>query len=616
MVNVLIVEDEGLVGLNLQKQLTTAGYNVPVVAVSGDEALRVIEDREPDVVLMDIRLQGSRDGIQVAEAIRKTSRVPIIFISALSDKTTLERASRTLPACYMVKPLSFLTLVSSVEMALYQSKTVKVQEASESSQVSQMFESLVKSVKDYAIFMLDPDGIILTWNEGAQRIKGFAAAEIIGRPFSCFYLPEDVQSGHPEEALRIALAEGKFAEEGWRIRRDGSRFMASVIITPVWDQDNRLRGFSKVTHDITERKTAETLLRNSEREFRLLADAIPHIVWISHSDGRNLYHNRRWSEFSGVETADGHWTGLLHPDEVGTARDSWHKSLSSQVPFQGEYRLWDSARHEFRWHLARALPVKNEGGEITRWFGTLTDIHERKTAAEALELEVQKRTADLLASVEQLRAKEETLQQSLVEKEVLLKEIHHRVKNNLQIVSSLLSMQASNIDDESAGAKLRDSERRVMSMALIHEQLYGTKTMSRIDFAEYIRELVPRVFSSFVNGELVRPQLDLQPTIVTIEQAIPCGLILNELVTNALKYAYPAGETGEIAVTLAHVEGDVTLSVSDQGIGLPANFDSEKNRTLGIEIVRILAKQLGGTLDIKTSPGASFTIRFPLETAN
>ena len=643
MVNVLVVEDEGLVGLNLQKQLVSAGYHVPVIAASAEEAIGSIEREAPDIVLMDVKILGARDGIETAEVIRQRSQIPIIFLSALSDKSTLQRAGKTLPAGYMVKPISLLSLISSIEVALSKKKTMDAGQGQppipptdlrangagasplkESPHVSQLFESLVKSVEDYAIFMLSPNGIVLSWNEGAQRIKGYSASEIIGKHFSCFYLHDDIQRGHPDNELKTALANGKFAEEGWRLRRDGSRFWASVTITPIWDQSGRHTGFSKVTHDITERKAAETALRNSERDFRLLADAIPHIVWMTHGDGRNLYHNRRWTEFAGFEKPavpgepanEDSWTSLLHPEETAGARGAWQNAVASQVPFEGEYRLWDAERQEYRWHLARALPVRNESGEIARWFGTLTDIHQRKAAEEELELEVRKRTAALSESLEQLQSKEESLRQSLAEKEVLLKEIHHRVKNNLQIISSLLSMQAANIEDDATGAKLRDSERRVMSMALIHEQLYGTKNMSFIDFSEYVAELVPRLLLSLSQDDAVRCRLDTQPTIVTIDRAIPCGLILNELVTNALKYAYPHGKGGEVVVTLRNHERSVMLKVSDHGIGFPVNFDAEKNKTLGLQIIRVLVKQIGGTLQIDNSPGATFTIHFPHEVVN
>ena len=755
MVSVLVVEDEGLVGLNLQRQLKSAGYEVPVIAASADEALAGIKMHNPDVVLMDIHIQGPRDGIETAEEIRKTSQTPIIFITALTDKVTMERARKTAPSGYLVKPISFPCLTSSIEIALDQKRarqdkpsslpapilkadgftpddlqlirtiteatrspialvdregqivfanshlesflaygrneltglriealniqnekrarrvdgaailaacltrppdlasgwcaarkdgkrapvrvslspvtvhgerlvTVAMADLSkqkDAGEVSQLFESLVKSVKEYAIFMLDVDGTILTWNTGAERIKGYTAEQIIGKHFSRFYTSEDIAREHPQEELRLALAEGKFAEEGWRLRRDGSRFWASVIITPIYDKDGHHTGFSKVTHDITERREAENALRRSEQEFRLLADAIPHIVWIAEADGRSFYNNRRWYEFSGfnmpVERTDlplrERWTTLVHPDEQNRAFELWMAAISEKAPFEGEYRLWDCQRQQYRWHLARALPVTNDSGEVGRWFGTLTDIHEGKTAAEELETEVRMRTVALSESVEQLRAKEETLQQSLAEKDVLLREIHHRVKNNLQIISSLLNMQANNLDDEAAAAQLRDSERRVVSMALIHEHLYGNDKMSSIDFADYVGKLVPMVVASIGEREQISYRLETEQTILTVEQAIPCSLILNELVTNALKYAHPVATKGEITVTLRSEGRFVTLRVADDGVGLPAAFDLMKTKTLGLQIINILTKQLSGTLDVDGSKGAAFTIQFPRE---
>ena len=239
--------------------------------------------------------------------------------------------------------------------------------------------------------------------------------------------------------------------------------------------------------------------------------------------------------------------------------------------------------------------------------------HDGKAAAEELEAEVRRRTVALSESVQQLRAKEETLRQSLVEKEVLLREIHHRVKNNLQIISSLLNMQASNIDNELAAAQLRDSERRVLSMALIHEHLYGNEKMSSIDFADYVSKLVPMVVGSYGGEDKISYRLEVEQTVLTIEQAIPCSLILNELVTNALKYAYTGTARGEISVMLHSDARFVTLRVSDKGVGLPAGFDPVKTKTLGLQIIGILTKQLFGTLVVEGVGGAAFTIRFPRE---
>ena len=142
------------------------------------------------------------------------------------------------------------------------------------------FRLLVNNVRDYAIFMLDPAGHVASWNQGAERINGYKADEIVGRHFSCFYPPEDVQNGKPEHELQTAIAEGRYEDEGWRIRKDGSRFWANLVLTALTDGAGKLRGFSKITRDITERKRAEELLQESEERHRKLFDNNPHPTWV------------------------------------------------------------------------------------------------------------------------------------------------------------------------------------------------------------------------------------------------------------------------------------------------------------------------------------------------
>jgi len=210
----------------------------------------------------------------------------------------------------------------------------------------------------------------------------------------------------------------------------------------------------------------------------------------------------------------------------------------------------------------------------------------------------------------ELLASEQLLRQSLTEKESLLKEIHHRVKNNLQIVSSLLYLQEEYMQDAKGIEILRESQNRVKSMALIHEQLYGTADLAKIDFGRYIEGLAANLFDAY-GIEPARVRLDVRAEDISlgVDMAVPCGLIINELVSNALKYAFPSQKSGMIEIAVATLHGGrLEIVVADDGIGLAVPDGDAEKRTLGLRLVDTLVTQLDGTVDIQTDHGTRFGI--------
>jgi PAS domain S-box-containing protein len=213
------------------------------------------------------------------------------------------------------------------------------------------------------------------------------------------------------------------------------------------------------------------------------------------------------------------------------------------------------------------------------------------------------------------RKTEERIKASLREKEVLLKEIHHRVKNNLQITSSLLKLQSAYIRDEQARDMFAESHNRIRSMALVHEKLYQSSDLSRINFKEYAESLAGLLFRSFgVDSNLIRLQIRADVSFLTIDLAVPSGLILNELLSNCLKHAFPACRCGEVHVHIAEESAgeNLTLAVSDNGVGLPAGLDIENTETLGLQLVRTLTRQLHGRLEVIRDGPTEFRVTFPI----
>jgi PAS domain S-box-containing protein len=219
-----------------------------------------------------------------------------------------------------------------------------------------------------------------------------------------------------------------------------------------------------------------------------------------------------------------------------------------------------------------------------------------------------------IVDISHRKLEEERIRAALKEKDILLGEIHHRVKNNLQIVYSLLNLQSARITDPAALELLRDTQNRVHSMALIHQTLYGSKNFAMVDFAMFLGTLLPALIQSYsIDADRIAIHVDVEPVRLPIDIAVPCGLVVNELIANAFRHAFRDRDHGEIRVALTRLLGnEALLSVSDDGIGLPEDLDIPKTESLGLQLVELLAVQMDGTLSIRRSNPTRFSLRFQI----
>ena len=302
-----------------------------------------------------------------------------------TETTALHRGGHEFPVEMVTSPVKFGR--QWIFSSFIRDITARKRAAEVSREKDEQLRLLVNGVKDYAILMLDPEGRVASWNQGAERIKGYKANEIIGRHFSCFYPPEDLQNGKPERELQKAIAEGHYAEEGWRIRKDGSRFWAHVVITALRDNTGKLRGFSKVTRDVTEQRRAEELLRESEQRLTLASTSGEVGVWdldlIADQAWRSLQHDRIF----GYESLLPNWGVAVFSDHV-FPEDRELVQRRFEEAFQNGHLEFECriirADQAMRWISAKGEAVRNEQGQPIRMMGVITDVTERKRAEEVL----------------------------------------------------------------------------------------------------------------------------------------------------------------------------------------------------------------------------------------
>ena len=446
------------------------------------------------------------------------------------------------------------------------------------------FRLLVDSVQDYALFQMDPAGRIASWNSGAERLLGYTEREIVGLSSESLFTPEDAALGEALKELQTARIHGRAENERWHLRKDGSRFLASGVLTLVRDETGSIRGFAKVMRDITELKQTEGRLKQQAE----LLDLAQDVIAVRQLDGTITFWNHAAAQRYGWDKneAGGQIIHNLLQTEFSEPLEAIMTTLLAVGRWEGELV-----------HTCR------DGSRLNVWsrWALQTDRHGQPTAVLEIDNDITRQKRD-----------QEKLLSSLREKDVLLKEIHHRVKNNLQIIASLLSWQSEFLHDRQALATIEEMHNRVRSIAAIHEMLYGSGDLSRIDFGEYLNRIAQDLAAVY-SPQPGRIKLEIVSgtTFLEIRQAVPCGLIVNELLTNSFKYAFPNDRTGVIRVSLSVSDDSFILEIADNGVGLPEEVVPQSAASMGLQLLSLLVQQLKGSLEVKRDSGTRYTITFP-----
>ncbi len=495
----------------------------------------------------------------------------------------------------------------------------------------QRFRLLVEGVQDYAIFMLDPLGNITSWNAGAERIKGYKATEIIGKHFSCFYPPNVVAQGIPDMELKIAADTGRFEDEGWRLRKDGSRFWANLVITAVRDNNSVLKGFSKITRDLTERKMAEEELRAREERLQALTQAATEAIISADQDGNIASWNKAASLTFGYTESEalGQPVTLLVPENY---LDAHRKGFTRYRATRSSRLIGKTVELEGRKKNGQSFPIELS---LTTW---KTDEGRFFTAI-VRDITLRKQDAEKLREMTQMQMRAESLADLNRRKDAFLAMLSHELRNPLSpIINAVQLLRSARNDQQTSGEAVNIIERQAEILRKLVDDLLEVSRISTgrirldkevVDLRDVINRAIEATKSeidgkshelstSFPEGAV---WVDADP--VRLEQAV-----IN-LLKNAAKYT---PDQGKIRLTLER-ENEAVLHIIDTGVGigpalLPVVFDlftqaeqsldrSQGGLGIGLSVVQRVVELHGGKVEASSEgsgSGSTFTVHLPLAT--
>lgn len=438
------------------------------------------------------------------------------------------------------------------------------EEAVANTNKEELFEALVESSTDFAIFTIDADGIVTSWNIGAERLFGYAETEIVGRSGDVIFVAEDRAEGAAEKERSTAKTEGRAADERWHRRRDGSRFWASGLLMPL----KKDAGYLKITRDRTEQHQAEERLRESEQRFRLLASSIPQLVFLTRPDGNRTWPSPQWIAFTGLsfdESLGLNWLEAIHPDDRERTQQAWDQARG-KGEYYVEHRIRRHPDGEYLWHQTRAKPLDGTAALNSEWVGTMTDIDDLR----------------------RLQGRQQTL----------MAELQHRTRNLLSVVQAI------------ANQTLRSSQSLASFKSQFTSRLGAISRVQSLlsqveDRAVDLRELVTAELAahSEPDGELDKIEVKGPAVALPASAAQAVGLALHELATNAVKYGALAQPAGRLEVRWELKKRQPTPELALNWLETGIAVEAPERQGYGRELIeRALPYQLNAKTHLHFSP--------------
>jgi len=537
--------------------------------------------------------------------------------------------------------------IESLQNQIAKLKQEDIAEAKQAQAALEDSEKRFKTLFEYApdaYYLNDIKGTFIDGNIAAEKITGYKKAELIGKSFLKLKLLSPNQLTKAAAALaKHTLGKATTPEEFQLTRKDGTKVNVEIAAYPI-----KIKGKSQVlgiARDITARKAAEEKEKSLTADLKLLSESAMKFVELPHEEDifkvigqqlsylvKNSYilvnsfdqknNSIEVKNLTGIKKRYKKVLKILGRDPVGMRFKLDSKTAKDRV-MKGKLSVIKGGLYELAWqNIPKTVCLTLEKAFGINAIYTIGFVKDENLFGSANIITKKKLEPANITAIEAFIYQssvalhkwhaEKKVAASLKEKDILLREIHHRVKNNLQIISSLLRLQSRKIEDNSMQEIFQVSQQRIRSIALIHENLYRSDDLGQIDFSKYIRNLTSHLSSiNAADAKGINFKISTDNIFLDINRAIPCGLLLNELITNALKYAFPEETKGEIKIELErYKQNKLRLSIADNGIGFPKVLDFRKTESLGLQLVNSLISQLNGTIKMQQKNGTKFTLVF------
>ncbi len=584
---ILVVDDEALVTQTISGILQKHGYST-FNAASAEEALKVVrQTQRPDLILMDIELGAGMDGVQSAEIIIREFGIPVLFLSGHTEPEFVTRTENVSSYGFVVKNAGETVLIASVKMAF---RLYDARKAAEDRELAlRVSETRYRSLFDGApvgYHELDTDGRITNINRTELQMLGYDHSEMVGQPIWKFIVEPESQAATTAK-LAGRLQPGQAYERTFR-RKDGSTFSAYLDDGLLKDGNGTTIGIRSTLQDVSRHKEAERRLHESEERYRILIENAAEVIVVI-QNGIVRFVNSQGEKLSGYSKRELIGKPVF---ELSRPQDHERVRMIHQLRLQGaplppgaEISRIVRKSGETRWVEVKSTVITWGGMPATLHF--YTDITDRKQAEDALAL-------------------------ALEEKGVLLKELQHRIKNSLTMITSLIGLESDRVSDAFAQTVLDHLRDRVSSLTRLYALMDRTGEIQRIHVGDYFKNIVESLSATYIR-ERSNIQIEqlYEPVEIDAKMAAPCGLILNELLTNALKFAFPNEQRGHIWIEVAVHGKELLMKVSDDGVGPPPGFSIEQSSGFGMRIIQLLVEQLRGHISFARNDRTIFTTLLP-----